>query len=73
MKSRNYHYYGDATTVKRLREEFEYIGRYCEVEDNGSHLIVFALPPRKEPKKKNDTRGKSNTSANQDRGTKKRD
>ena len=65
MKAINYHYYDkDAATVQRLKEEYEYIGRYVQLV-NPYHLIVLAYPPKKEVKKKHDPRGKSKSANNQ--------
>lgn len=65
MKSRNYHFHGDAATVQRLKEEYEYLGRWVKVID-GRHLVVFAYPPKKE-KKKFEPRGKSQSAKREDR------
>jgi hypothetical protein len=67
MKATNYHYYDkDAATVQRLKEEYEYIGRYVVLE-SPYHLVVLAYPPKKEPKKKNDNRTKGRGSNSQGR------
>lgn len=65
MKARNYHFRGDAATVKRLKEEYEYIGRWVKIIDE-NHLVVFAYPPKKE-KKKFEPRGKSKGAPRKDR------
>ena len=65
MKSRNYHFRGDAATVQRLKEEYEFIGRYARIVEPG-HLVVFAFPPKKE-KKKSESRDKSKTTKREDR------
>lgn len=65
MKSRNYHVHGDAATVKRLLEEYEFIGRHARIVEPG-HLVVYALPPKKE-KKKSDPRGSSKSTKREDR------
>jgi hypothetical protein len=56
MRARNHIIYGDEEKLRRLKEEYEYIGRVCKLEKD--RLIVFALPPHK-PKKKLNRRGKS--------------
>lgn len=66
MKARNYHFHGDAATVKRLKEEYEFIGRWVKQISPG-HLIVLAYPPKKESKKKYDNRGKGKGTARPNR------
>lgn len=58
-KVKNYHVYGDAAKVERLRDEYEFLGRYCKVVEPG-HLVVFAHPPKKE---KNGRKGKDSKGA----------
>lgn len=55
MKSKNHVIYGTEALLRRLKSEYEYIGRVCELRDD--RLVVFALPPRK-VKKKELKRGK---------------
>lgn len=55
MKAKNYHVYGDAATVQRLKDEYDFIGRYARITEPG-HLVVFAYPPKKEKKKRDDRR-----------------
>lgn len=51
MKSRNQHIYNSSQNVlETLAEEYKSIGRYVKLEPG--HLIVMALPPKKEVKKK---------------------
>jgi hypothetical protein len=46
MKSKNYTYYSkDEELLKRLRDEYIYSGRQCEIQ--GDRLVVFALPQKK--------------------------
>lgn len=59
MKTNNYHFWGSEEDVKRLSEEYRYMGRHILVEPG--HLTVFALPPKK-VKKKSDDRGKTRVS-----------
>lgn len=49
MKAKNHIIYDDQETLKRLKAEYEYIGRVCELRDD--RLIVFALPPHKSKNK----------------------
>jgi len=49
-KVRNYHFYGTPEKVNRLKEEYEFIGRITRLE-GPNHLVVLALPPKKEKKK----------------------
>ena len=55
-KVRNYHIRGSVEFINRLKEEYEFLGRHVRLEATG-HLVVLALPPKKE-KKKFDRRGK---------------
>lgn len=52
MKARDYHVYGEQSYINRLREEYEFIGRYCSTPEP-NHLVVHALPPRKVKESKN--------------------
>lgn len=46
MKSKNYTYYSkDEALLRRLRDEYIYSGRQCEIQ--GDRLVVFALPQKK--------------------------
>jgi hypothetical protein len=45
MKSRNHVIWADETTLRRLKDEYEYLGRPCQIQ--GDKLVVFALPPKK--------------------------
>jgi hypothetical protein len=68
MKVKNYHVRGDAATVKRLKEEYEYIGRWVKLLDP-NHLVVLAYPPKKDVKKKSeDDKRRSHRAPRQDRG-----
>lgn len=57
---KNYHYYGDAASVQRLKGEYDFIGRSCKIVEPG-HLVVFALPFKKtkEKRERSDARGGS--------------
>lgn len=56
MKSKNYVYYSnDEALLRRLRDEYLYTGRQCEIQ--GDRLVVFALPQKKQGKKKDGGRG----------------
>ena len=52
MKARDYHVYGEQSYINRLKEEYEFLGRYCSTPEP-NHLVVHALPPRKVKEKKN--------------------
>lgn len=67
MKATNYHFHGDAATVKRVKEEYEFIGRWVKLIDP-NHLVVLAYPPKKDVKKKSDDKSRSRGSKSQDRG-----
>lgn len=55
MKAKNYTYYSsDEALLRRLREEYLYSGRECEIQ--GDRLVVFALPQKKQ-KRKDEKRG----------------
>lgn len=59
-KVKNYHIHGTVSDVNRLREEYEFIGKYFVELVEPGHLVIHALPPRKEDKKKSDDkRGRS--------------
>lgn len=49
MRARNHVIYGDDDTLRRLKADYDFIGRPCEVQDG--RLVVFALPPKKQVKK----------------------
>lgn len=54
MKAKNQVIWGDEATLRKYKEEFDFIGRECEiqVDDDGAlKLVVFALPQKK-PKAK---------------------
>lgn len=55
MKAKNHIIYGDDATLRRLKADYDFIGRQCEIR--GDRLIVFALPQKRE-KKKEQARGK---------------
>lgn len=68
MKARNYHYYGTQAEIKRLAEEYEFLGRRFIIEPG--HLTVLALPPKKVKKKVEERREDSRTKSedrNEDR------
>ena len=65
MKVTNYHIYGSAAKVQRLKEEYITMGGHCSVVEPG-HLVVFAYPPKKENKQR-DNRGKGRGPKRQDR------
>ena len=50
MKAKNHVIYGDEATLRRLKSDYDFIGRPCEVQED--RLVVFALPPKKQPQKK---------------------
>lgn len=54
MKAKNHVIYGDDETLRRLRDDYRFIGRDCEIQ--GDRLVIFALPPKK-AKRKDDKRG----------------
>lgn len=56
-KVKNVHVYGDAAKVERLRDEYEFLGRYCKIVEPG-HLVVFARLPQKESSGKSTKRTK---------------
>jgi len=48
---KNYYVYNtDETTLKRLRDEYEYIGRECSLDTGTGTLVVFALPQNRKVK-----------------------
>lgn len=51
MKAKNHVIYGDDDTLRRLKADYDFIGRPCEVQED--RLVVFALPPKKQTKKVN--------------------
>jgi hypothetical protein len=55
-KVRNYHVYGSVEYINRLKEDYEFLGKWVRLEGPG-HLVVLALPPKKETKKV-ESRGK---------------
>jgi hypothetical protein len=56
-KARNYHVRGSVEFINRLKEEYDWLGRYAKIETPG-HLVVFALPPKKVKEKFEDKRRK---------------
>jgi hypothetical protein len=51
MKAKNYHVHNkDANEINRLFDEYTMIGRSC-IKETPYHLVVLALPPKKEKKK----------------------
>lgn len=56
-KVRNYHVYGEVNFINRLKEDYDFLGRNAKIVEPG-HLVVFALPPRKE-KVKSDERSRN--------------
>jgi len=75
MKAVNYHFYGSDADVKRLAEEYEFLGRHVVIEPG--HLTVLALPPKKVKKKVVDDKRKGRVSetrgSGDDRPTRKTD
>lgn len=61
MKARNYHYHSDPATIERLKEEYEFLGRYVKIESPG-HLVVLALPPKKKKETKAEKAEREKTS-----------
>lgn len=55
MKTKNHVIRGDEKTLARLKSEYDFIGRPCEIQ--GDKLVVFALPPKKVVAKKAKGRG----------------
>lgn len=58
MKAKNQVIWGDEATLRKYKEEFEYIGRQCEIQ--GDKLVVFALPQKPvkvKPKQRRKPRG----------------
>jgi len=45
MRIRNYHIYGNQEFLKRLEEDYAFLGRSAKLEED--RLVVFALPRRK--------------------------
>lgn len=66
-KARNYHVHGTVEQINRLKEEYEFLGRVCRIEEPG-HLIVLALPPKKEKKKVDQNRRKPSNRDNRNSG-----
>ena len=52
---KNYHVYGSVDFINRLKEEYDWLGRYSKIDKPG-HLVVFALPPKKAKEKVEDKR-----------------
>lgn len=51
MKARNYHVHSTPEEVKRIADEYEFIGRAFKILAP-DHLVLLAYPPKKEKKKK---------------------
>ena len=65
-KNKNQRIYSDnPATLKRIADDFAFIGRQFKLELNNGVLTVFALPPRRKKKSKseNETRNKHAESA----------
>lgn len=56
MKAKNQVIWADEATLRKYKEEFDYIGRPCEIQ--GDKLVVFAIPPK--PVKAKQKRKKQN-------------
>lgn len=42
--------YGSVEYINRLKEDYEFLGKWVRLEAPG-HLVVLSLPPKKEKKK----------------------
>lgn len=50
MKAKNHIIYGDEAMLRRLKADYEFIGRECEIQED--RLVIFALPRKKKADKK---------------------
>ena len=50
-KTKNYHYWGTPEKVAALYDDYTFIGRRAKIVEPG-HLVVFALPKKKEKHEK---------------------
>lgn len=58
MKAKNHIIYGDDATLRRLKSDYDFIGRPCEIQDD--RLVIFALPQKKaKPVQRKAKRGNS--------------
>jgi hypothetical protein len=57
---KNHVVYGDEEKLRRLREEYVFLGRPCEIQttDEGLRLVVFARPQKKAGGKSAKRRGR---------------
>ena len=54
MKAKNHVIRADDDTLRRLKAEYDFIGRPCEIQED--KLVIFALPPK--PVKQKQQRGR---------------
>lgn len=50
LKAKNHIIYGDEAMLRRLKADYEFIGRECEIQED--RLVIFALPRKKKADKK---------------------
>lgn len=53
-KVKNAHYYATPERIREMKSEYDFIGRWVTKIDPGNpgHLIVYAVPPKKRDRKK---------------------
>jgi hypothetical protein len=56
MKAKNHVIRADDDTLRRLKAEYDFIGRPCEIQ--GDKLVIFALPQKKVVQKQERGRGR---------------
>lgn len=52
MKIRNKHVYGTPEELRLVKEETDWIGRHQSYMEDENHLVILALPRKKEAKRK---------------------
>jgi hypothetical protein len=58
--ARNLYYYNpDLDVLKRLKEEYEFLGKKTKLEADERKLTVYAVPPKKDKKEKKVDKKKS--------------
>lgn len=61
MRARNHIIYGEEAVLRRLKADYDFIGRPCEIQVDGNgvgRLVVFALPPKKTKSPNRGNRGR---------------